>query len=172
MDSESLQHSSRRAALAACIAASVLTACASGKSAANTAPFDGDWTIRWCDKARPNAECGGFWLSLVQQGNQLCGTFGGARINFAQVDEGQGISVRGEVKGDTAELTIESGRNGAVYRAHATVSKDRMHWKLGDTLREPEYRDIDIIAIDDVLERNPGPHSLRYEEMSVACSSS
>lgn len=99
----------------------------------------------------------------------MCGTFDGARINFAQVDEGQGVAVRGVVKGDRAELTIASGRNGAMYRAHATVSKDRMHWKLGDTLREPEHQDIDIIASDHVLERGFGTPSPRYKQMSVVC---
>ncbi len=158
-----------RATAVACLAASTLLACASRGLPAAQPAFDGEWTIRWCDKTRPNAECGGFWLTLVQRGDTLCGTFNGARVNFAQIDEGQGIAVRGTAKGNVADVTIESGRNLAVYRARATVTGGRLHWTLGETVSEPEYRDIHIIATDHVLQRDSGPQSERYEEMSAAC---
>lgn len=158
-----------RAAVVTCLAASTLLACASHRPPVAQPVFDGDWTVRWCDKTRPNAECGGFWLTLIQRGNEVCGTFDGARVNFAQIDEGQGISVRGKAKGNVADVTIESGRDFAVYRARATVMGDQLHWTLGEKVSEPEYPDINIIATDHVLQRDVGPRSERYKEMSAAC---
>lgn len=148
----------------------MLAACVSSGRAAARPIFDGDWTVRWCDEQHPNHECGGFWLTLVQRGDQLCGTFDGARVNFAQIDEGQGISVRGTVRGNVADVTVQSGRSSGVYRARASVSRDQMRWQIGETVQEPENQDIEIIATNHLLQRDFGPASKRYREMSSACS--
>lgn len=158
-----------RAAVGASLVASMLMACASRGLPAAQPVFDGDWAVRWCDEKHPDLECGGFWLTLIQHGDELCGTFDGARVNFAQIDEGQGIAVRGKVRGNVGNVTIQSGRDFAVYRARATVTGDRLHWTLGEKLSEPEYPDINIIATDHVLQRDVGPRSERYKEMSTAC---
>ncbi len=94
-----------RATVVAFLAASTLLACVSRGPPAAQPAFDGEWTIRWCDKTRPNAECGGFWLTLIQRGDTLCGTFNGARVNFAQIDEGQGMAGRGPARGKGADDT-------------------------------------------------------------------
>ena len=36
--------------------------------AGKLATFDGEWAVQWCDRGDPKAECGGFFLSLVQHG--------------------------------------------------------------------------------------------------------
>jgi hypothetical protein len=149
-----------------------LIACASipAPSAAK-ADFGGEWSVKWCDKADPQADCGGFYVSLVQEGDRLCGSYNGARVRLSQIDDGGSRAIRGVVVGDTAVLTIESGRSGAIYLVSADVLGDRMRWKMRDTVREAD-QDIDIIATDDELERRPleSERSERHADTVAACS--
>ena len=145
-----------RSAFIACLF-SGLVACASIPPArAAKAGFDGEWSVKWCDQTDPQADCGGFYVSLVQDGDRLCGSYNGARVRLSQIDDGGSRAIRGVVVGDTAVLTIESGRSGAIYLVSAGVRGDRMRWMMRDTVREAD-QDIDIIATDDQLERRlPG----------------
>ncbi|TXH65154.1 MAG: hypothetical protein E6Q88_14325 [Lysobacteraceae bacterium] len=137
-------------ALTAC----ALTACASSPKAQDREDaFDGQWSVRWCDKTAPDADCGGFTVDLAQDGDQIKGESSGARVRLTQIDEG-GL-VHGIAVGDTAVLTVESLRSGAIYLVRATVRGDCMVWKMRDTVR-PAQQDIDIVAFDDVLERKRG----------------
>lgn len=129
----------------------VLAACAtSPKAQAGRDAFDGQWSVRWCDKTAPEAECGGFTVDLVQEGDRIKGESSGARVRLTQIDEG-GV-VHGIAIGDTAVLTVESLRSGAIYLVRATVRGRCMDWKMRDTVRAAQ-QDIDIVAFDDVLER-------------------
>src|SRR5690606_5401385 len=87
-------------AVAAAMAA-LSAACASNArsgEAAETAPaFSGTWAVRWCNKARPDLECGGFWVTLAQTGQHVCGEYDAALVNLRQIDEGR---VTGRADGD------------------------------------------------------------------------
>lgn len=162
-----------RSVVMACLL-SALVACASISSArAAKADFDGEWSVKWCDKADPQADCGGFYVSLLQEGDRLCGSYSGARVRLSQIDEGGSRAIRGVVVGDTAVLTIESGRSGAIYLVSADVHGDRMRWKQRETVRESD-QDIDIIANDDELRRRPAGNEVSEQraDMMVACRAS
>ena len=146
-----------------------LCACTSSSSAKNReSSFDAAWSVEWCDKSRPETDCGGFNLDLVQSGSALCGSYDSARVGMSQVDEGGRVS--GTANGDSAELTVESERSGGRYGVHAVLVGNQLHWKLGDTIR-PADRDIDIIAIDEMLERRPldGDLGTRHAETASEC---
>jgi hypothetical protein len=145
------------------------TGCASRAAARSPgADFRGSWSVQWCDKTAPEAECGRFDVELSQQGDALAGASFGARPRLSQIDEG-GV-IRGVAVGDSAILAIESLRSGGIYLVKVTVEGDCMRWKLRDTLRAPE-RDIDIIALDDVLtrKRKPSTESGHVDARSVDC---
>jgi hypothetical protein len=134
-------------------------------------PFDGSWRVRWCDKERPDLACGGFWLTLVQRGSQICGTHAAARINLSQVDEVEDASVKGVVVGNTARLTIESGQSGGVYSAVATLDGNAMHWKLGELVVSPEY-DVPVFLADgELLHRDSEASREEYERAQRVCVS-
>lgn len=141
-------------AVAAAMAASS-AGCASnapaGEAAGAAPAFSGTWAVRWCNKARPDLECGGFWVTLVQTGSRICGEYGGARVNFAQVDEGR---VTGTASGNTAQLRVRSDRNQTLVEVQAKRVGDDLHWTQGDTI-ERGGNDISIIAIEEVLASSP-----------------
>lgn len=146
-----------------------LCACTTSSSTQGKKPsFDGAWSVDWCDKSRPDTDCGGFKLDLVQSGSALCGSYDSARVGLSQIDEGGRVS--GTVNGDSAELTVESERSGGKYNAHAVLVGNQLHWKLGETIRSAE-RDIDIIAIDEMLARRPldGDRGTRHAENTSDC---
>lgn len=126
----------------------VLAGCASKPVQAEKHDFSGGWSVQWCDKTDPDADCGRFDVELTQVGNKISGESFGARARLSQIDEG-GI-VHGIAIGNTAILTVESLRSGGIYLVEATIEGRCMHWKMEETIRERE-RDIDIIATDDVL---------------------
>lgn len=130
----------------------------SGDSAGNE-PFSGTWAVRWCNKARPDLECGGFWVTLVQTGRQVCGEYDGALVNLRQIDEGR---VSGVADGDSAVLEVRSDRNESLLEVEAERQGANLRWKA---LRDIDRGngDISIIAFDNVLEphvdtalRSPG----------------
>jgi len=132
-------------------------------------PFDGEWAVAWCDKSKPELECGGFNLGLVQNGDRLCGTYDSARVGLSQIDEGGRVS--GTASNGTAVLTIESERSGGKYKAVASISGDQLVWKLQDTLQDGA-RDIDIIAIDEKLDRRPLQDDVaaKHEDLKSECA--
>ena len=128
------------------------------------AEFRGAWSVRWCDTSAPDTDCGGFGVDLSQEGDRIRGGSFGARPGLSQIDEG-GV-IHGVVVGNTAVLSIESQRSGAIYLVQATVHGDCMRWTLRDTVRAPDG-DIDIIALDDVLSRQ---RTMPANTPSVDCS--
>lgn len=155
----------------ALILAMAMTAGCSAHAARLPKPvFDGDWSVQWCDKSAPGTDCGGFFLSLVQQGDRLCGTYDGARVRLSQLDEGAARAIHGVVIGNDAVLTIESARSGDIHLVRASVRGDAMHWRVVDTIHEVDG-DIDIIALDDTLRRKSAKESRseRRAETVSAC---
>lgn len=114
--------------------------------------FDGEWSVRWCDRGDPKAECGGFFLSLVQHGDRLCGSYDGARVRLSQLDEGDARAIHGVAIGRDAVLTIESARSGDIHLVRAAVRGDAMHWRIVDTVHDADG-DIDVLAYDNTLKR-------------------
>lgn len=110
--------------------------------------FNGTWSTQWCDRSRPDLDCGGFWVTLVQTGDTLCGDFSGALVNLRQVDEGD---LTGRVEDGVALLDVRSGRNDSIIRVRATRVGADLHWKDAGTIREGGS-DISVIALDDVLQ--------------------
>lgn len=143
-----------------------LTGCASQPVQAEKHDFNGGWSVQWCDKTDPDADCGGFDVELTQVGNKISGESFGARVRLAQIDEG-GI-VHGIAIGNTAILTVESLRSGGIYLVEATIDGRCMHWKMGKTIRERE-RDIDIIATDDVLTKASNASSSNEGKLEIDC---
>lgn len=119
-------------------------------------PFNGTWSVAWCDKENPALDCGGFTVTLVQNGNRICGEFAGALVNLRQVDEGD---VRGTADGDIATLAVRSGRNDSILRIRATRVGRDLHWKAA-AQRQKGVADIDVIALDEVLTPASGPARL------------
>ncbi len=81
-----IKHSIMAASLA--LGTGTLSACASTPESPPTADFSGNWHVKWCDRTNPKLDCGGFDISVVQEGNRLCGDFGGALVNLRQIDDG------------------------------------------------------------------------------------
>ncbi|GAA6141650.1 hypothetical protein [Hydrogenophaga sp. 5NK40-0174] len=125
--------------------------------------FAGSWSVKVCDKAMPAGECGGFTVDLLQKGSRICGAHHAATPRLSRIDEGQGRSVVGTVVGNTAVLTIRSGRNGAIAMATLEKQADGVHWVRTEKVLDGEGGD-DLIAVDTVLERskpedlNPASH--------------
>lgn len=119
-------------------------------SRTSTGNFAGTWSVKWCDGAQPDLECGGFSVTLVQHGDRLCGNYGSALVNQRQTDDG---NVVGTALGNVAVLAAQSGRSGATTLIRARLVHDRMHWEEVAALRSTEQSEIDIIAHGDFLER-------------------
>ncbi|MGY1457152.1 hypothetical protein ACW5F0_00635 [Luteimonas sp. A534] len=117
--------------------------------AATPAPADlgGNWSVEWCDRSQPDLDCGGFNVTLVQDGEKLCGDYGGALVNQRQVDEGD---IVGTVVGNTAVLAVESGRNGMIALVRAELHGGALHWREVDNIRRGDT-DTAVIATDDTL---------------------
>lgn len=154
-------------ALALIASSAGLGGCASSPSAkAAKADFNGSWSVQWCDKTDPDADCGGFDVDLTQVGDKISGESFGARARLSQIDEG-GV-VHGIAIGNTAILTIESMRSGGIYLVEATIDGRCMRWKMRDTIRRSE-RDIDIIAGEDVLTKSSNVSSSNKLNQETDC---
>ena len=130
----------------------MLIACASSSAAPvnSKANFSGGWSVKWCDKKNPKLDCGGFNITLIQDGDRICGDFGGALVNLRQVDEG---TIIGTVVGNTAVLAVESLRNQEIVLVRAELHGNALNWKEVDNIKRGG-NDISIIATDDVLKKD------------------
>lgn len=118
------------------------------------ADVSGTWSVEWCDRINPKLDCGGFNVTLVQEGTRLCGDFGGALVNLRQIDDGQEVGI---VVGNTAVLAVESGRNGSISLVRAERHGDTLKWRVVDSISKGDNGDTDVIAINDDLKRKSGP---------------
>lgn len=110
-------------------------------------PFEGTWTVPWCSKSDPRLDCGGFAITLVQEGSRICGDFTGALVNLRQVDEGE---IAGTAVGNVATLAVKSGRNDVVLQIRATRVGRDIEWKQVGVIKEAGS-DVSIIALDNTL---------------------
>jgi len=126
----------------------------SGDVSDGSAPFSGTWSVEWCNEARPDQECGGFDVTLVQKGSRICGKYDSARVNLTQVDEGR---VEGIATGHSADLQVRSHRNNTVVEVRVRRIGEDLRWKQGETL-ERGGNDFVLIANEAILERRPAGH--------------
>lgn len=110
-------------------------------------PFEGAWAVSWCSKADPQLDCGGFAITLFQEGSRVCGDFTGALVNLRQIDEGE---ISGTAVGDVATLAVKSGRNDEVLQIRATRIGRDIEWKQIAVIEE-DPSGASIIALDDIL---------------------
>lgn len=149
-----------------------LTACAikaSENRPVREKTFTGFWHVKWCDKRNPNLDCGGFNITLIQNGDRICGDFGGALVNLRQTDEG---TIVGTKVGNTAILAVESMRNQSILLVRVERIGDKLHWKAVDQIRRGEG-DIDVIGTDELLTRaaTSASSSPRHLEPEQNCDS-
>jgi hypothetical protein len=150
----------------------LLIACASSSAepVGAKANFNGGWSIKWCDKKNPKLDCGGFNITLIQEGDRICGDFGGALVNLRQIDEG---TIVGTAVGNTAVLAVESNRNGSISLVRAKVNGNSLQWNVVDQVRRGDNNDIDIIATDDILTKDhpPSLHLGKRLKAKLSCNS-
>lgn len=117
--------------------------------------FSGVWSVKWCDKAKPDRDCGGFSLYLVQDGDRICGEHQVATVGLGRLDEGDPGTVLGSVDGNTATLVIDATRTGAKYLATAKRSgSNRLQWRLVGIVKAGEFSEPTIIPQSETLARN------------------
>lgn len=153
--------------MAAVFFASPLAGCATTPPP-GAGSFDGSWHVKWCHPTRTDLDCGGFWVTLVERRERICGTYNGARVNLSQIDEGAPDSIKGVRIGNTAVLTAESARSGAIYLIRADLTQAGLAWKYVDEVRKADG-DIDIIAMDDVLARDANDQAAVRAEVVKSC---
>ena len=124
--------------------------------------FSGVWSVNWCDKAKPDRDCGGFSLYLVQEGDRICGEHQVATVGLGRLDEGDPGTVLGSVDGNTATVVIDATRTGAKYLATAKRSGNRIQWRLVGMVKAGEFSETTIIPQSEILARNIGASQIEH----------
>lgn len=137
-------------------AAGLLMLSSSAWAGPRPADLSGVWGGDRCSESDQESACGAFVLYLVQKKDRICGSYFGARQHLSQVDEGEPRSVLGVVVGNTAVVSIESGRNGAIYLGAARKSGGTLHWQVVETIKKPSSGDVDLIASDQSMKKKAG----------------
>ncbi|WP_457280899.1 hypothetical protein [Polaromonas sp. P5_D5] len=121
------------------------------------APFDGTWTIDLRSPAEKSskAECGIAMFVLKQDGTRVTGDHQMATVGCGRLNEGGEDTVEGTARGNSAELTVTSGRNGQIVRGRATRIGNSLRWKVTEEVKpgEPEG-DSGLILWRGTLKRN------------------
>jgi hypothetical protein len=103
-------------------------------------PFTGTWVIdlRTSAEKKAHAQCGTATFELTQDGEKIMGEHSMATVGCGRLNEGG--TVEGFARGNTAVLTVTSGRNGQVVRGRATREAERLRWQVLEELKpgEPE----------------------------------
>lgn len=134
-------------------AVSLLMLSSSAWAGPRLADLSGIWGSDRCSESSQDSSCGAFVLYLVQNKDRICGSYFGGRPHLSQVDEGEPRSVLGVVVGNTAVVSIESGRNGAVYLATIRKAGDSLRWQTVETIKKPSFGDVDLIASNQSMKR-------------------
>ena len=137
-------------------AVSLIMLSSSAWAGSKPADLSGGWGSDRCSESGQEAACGAFVLYLVQKKDRICGSYFGARQHLSQVDEGEPRSVLGVVVGNTAVVSIESGRNGAIYLGTAKKSGGTLRWQAIETIKKASSGDVDLIASDQSMKRKEG----------------
>lgn len=128
----------------------------SALGSAYAGPFDGTWTIdlRSPVEKKSSADCGLAVFVLKQSGREITGNHQMATVGCGRLNEGGDDTVRGTARGNSAELTVTSGRNGEVVRGRATRVGNSLRWNVTEQLKpgDPEG-DSGLILHHGTLER-------------------
>ena len=124
--------------------------------------FSGVWSVKWCDKAKPDRDCGGFSLYLAQDGDRICGEHQVATVGLGRLDEGDPGTVLGNVDGNMATVVIDATRTGAKYLATAQRSGNRIQWRLVGMVEAGEFSEHTIIPQSETLARSIGANQIDH----------
>lgn len=141
----------------------------SGSTHAKVNDLSGEWSVKWCDKDRPSLDCGIFVVYLAQENDKVCGSYEGASVGLARIDEGSDRAIFGAVVENTAVLFVTSSRSGRTHLVKAVRKGGVLHWKSIGTTSERAH-DVDVIAVGDTLRRRAGSVSDRRKEVIATCS--
>jgi len=126
--------------------------------AVQAADFTGLWVIdlRLAAERQQDVKCGIAHFSLQQSENEIIGNHTYATPGCVRVNNGGPRTVIGTVSGNTAELEVASGRNGARVRGRATVQGESMYWRVFEVLDRgnPEF-ESPVILWEGRLSRQP-----------------
>ena len=124
--------------------------------------FSGVWSVKWCDKAKPDRDCGGFSLYLVQDGDRICGEHQVATVGLGRMDEGDPGTMLGNVDGNMATVVIDATRTGAKYLATAQRSGNRIQWRLVGMVEAGEFSEPTIIPQSETPARDIGTSQIEH----------
>ena len=114
--------------------------------------FSGEWEIdlRTPQEKNQRLESGTASFKLSQRGEKISM----ASVGCGRINEGGEGTVSGVARGNTAVLTVTSGRNGQVVRGTAKLEGRALHWRTLKELKpgEPEG-DSGLILGSGVLKR-------------------
>lgn len=126
-------------ALAAPVPAQVAQVAQGAPQPAQVADFSGAWQGWLCPEGmqRDSGRCSTFVLELHQKEGRLCGTHTFSTADASRVDEGGVPSVSGEIKGDTAQVTVTStfSRTPVTVRAELARTGSALQWQRLDAPR-------------------------------------
>jgi hypothetical protein len=105
--------------------------------AADNPNFSGSWTAWICPGGAPpdSGKCSSFALVLFQKNEKICGSHVFATAGARAMDEGGTPSLTGTIAGESAGITVESGRTtpGTRVQAQLHVSKGQLQWRRLDS---------------------------------------
>jgi hypothetical protein len=113
-------------------------------SLAEAAPnFTGSWSadLRSTEERKNNVGCGYAIFDLTQSNNEIIGNHTFSTPGCGRLNEGGEGTVKGKVKGTVANLTVSSGRNGAVFVGTATMQGNTIRWAVSKQIRSGEPED-------------------------------
>lgn len=119
----------------------IVWVCLFGLGSASAAPpFTGEWKIDLRTRAErlAGAECGAAYFKLVQRGDRVTGEHSMATVGCGRLNEGGEGTVEGKAAGNTALLSVTSGRNGEVVRGRAVRLGTKLSWETFEQVKPGE----------------------------------
>ncbi|WP_139206130.1 hypothetical protein [Luteibacter sp. 329MFSha] len=132
----------------------------------------GRWVSLTCSPSGSDdlAKCDFFYLTLLQEGNEVCGQHDAGLAGASRLDEGYAGSVMGSVSTTGAVVGIRSGRSGALLRARIVERSDTLVWSVVGTIEPARYPDISSIPSETVLRRQAAALAeAAVEQLAGAC---
>lgn len=140
-----------------------LAACASSQpTQAIKTDFNGAWSVRLCDEANPQLQCGSFDLYLVQSGDRICGDHFVATPGLSRLDESDPGTVLGTLNGKNAVLLIKSTRNNAWYLAKGEISGTSLVWRRVGMVAAGMDDEPPIIPKEATLPKTTAPEYIKH----------
>ena len=140
--------------------------------ASSTTSLTGSWESLVCAPPTSNEleKCDFFYLTLLQEGNAVCGQHDAGLAGASLLDEGYAGSVAGSVGATSAIVGIRSGRSGALLRARIEMRAATLVWSIVGALEPAKYPDVSSIPSEAVLRKRGGPGAgAGIKGLEVAC---